>query len=235
MGPLTRHQPKGMTELGGGYTILSRQLQLLCQAGVEQAVVTTGPFPQALRSHVEGLGLPLSVSYVHSPQYQTSNYIVSMHLAAPLLAGADVLLLHGDLVLEASVLKDLLRHPENAMAVDATLPLPQKDFKAKLREGRIIAVGVDLFGPDCVACQPAYRWQAEGFACWMDGISQFLERGETQVYAENAFNALGGALPLYPLELAGRLCHEVDTPQDLEAIRPRFFHSLSQQNPEVNL
>ena len=40
MAPLTDRQPKCLTELSPGETILSRQLRQLAEAGVEEAVVT---------------------------------------------------------------------------------------------------------------------------------------------------------------------------------------------------
>ena len=222
MGELTKDRPKGMTEIGAGYTILSHQLEQAAGAGIREAVITTGPFADALRAHVESLGLPLHVQYVHNPDYAVTNYIVSLHLAAPLLRGDDVYFTHGDLVMEDGVLQSLLAANASVMAVDSTLPLPEKDFKAQLREGRIAAVSVDRFGPDCVACQPAYKWLASDFERWLDAIAAFVSAGETRVYAENAFNAQNGSIPLYPLELNGRLCSEIDNPEDLAAVGGRF-------------
>ena len=42
MGVLTSEHPKCMTEISPRETILSRQLTQLCEAGVKQAVITTG-------------------------------------------------------------------------------------------------------------------------------------------------------------------------------------------------
>ena len=226
MGALTADRPKGMTDIGGGYTILSRQLTMLSAAGVHDVVITTGPFVEALKAHVASLGLPIRVEYAHNPDYASTNYIVSMRNAASLLRGENVVFCHGDLVLEDSVLADLLASPRSVMAVDTSLPLPDKDFKAQLRDGRIIAVGVDRFGADCVACQPAYKWRAEDFGRWLDAIDAFVRQGETKVYAENAFNAQNGAIPLYPLELGGRLCNEIDNPEDLAVVGARFLNTL---------
>lgn len=226
MGDLTRTKPKCMTDIGAGYTILSRQLTQLAKAGVKEAVVTTGPFAEALREHVDRLALPLRVRYAPNPMYAETNYIVSLHLAAPLVRGQDVLLLHGDLVMEDGVLSELLAGKRSVMAVDTTLPLPEKDFKARLRDGRIVAVGVQLFGDDCVACQPAYRMNAADFSLWLDAMAAFVNRGDTKVYAENAFNAQNGAIPLWPLELGGRLCSEIDNPDDLAVVGARFRATL---------
>lgn len=222
MGALTKDQPKCMTQIGGGYTIISRQLMELQRAGIEGAVITTGAHADALRAHVASLGLSLPVTFVHSPAFASTNYIVSMNLAALYLAGGDALLLHGDLVMEPGVYRDLLASPRSVMAVDETLPLPEKDFKAQLRDGRIVAVGVDRFGPDCVACQPAYRLLAPELTLWLNEIAAFVARGDTRVYAENALNALDGRLALWPLPLRGRLCAEIDNPDDLAAVSARF-------------
>jgi hypothetical protein len=91
----------------------------------------------------------------------------------------------------------------------------------------VTAVGVDYFGPGCAACQPAYRWRRADFETWLNAMRAFVARGETGVYAENAFNALGGALPLYPLELNGRLCAEIDDENDLRAVGARFLQTLA--------
>ncbi len=225
MGELTSRQPKCMCPIGGGYTILSRQLTQLAQLGVREAVITVGPFARTLMDHIGGLGLPVKITYVPNPLYSQTNYIYSMYLAAEHLDD-DILLLHGDLVLETNVLEELLSSCKSAVAVDSTLPLPQKDFKARLQNGRVIAIGVSLFGGDCLACQPAYFWRREDFAAWMEAIGDFCRRGTANVYAENAFNGKEGAIPLYPLELHGRLCHEIDTPEDLHAVSEMFLRSL---------
>ena len=230
MGAATQDAPKAMTELGCGYTILSRQLEQLQQLGIQEAIITTGAFATKLMDYANGLANRPALTYVHNPDFAATNYIVSLHLAAPLLAEEDLLFLHGDLVLETGVLQDLLQAPHSAMATDASLPLPQKDFKAQLFQGRITSVGVALFGADCVACQPAYKLLRQDMALWLRSIEAFVARGETGVYAENALNALNGALPLFPLELYGRLCHEIDDPDDLALVSQRFRCQLA-QNP----
>lgn len=222
MGEYTRNRPKGMVEIGGGQTIVSRLLTQLSAAGVRDTVITTGPFADLLHNHVGGLGLPIRVQYAHNPEYAATNYIVSIANAASFLEGEDILLFHGDLVLEDSVLADLIHAEGSVVAVDSTLPLPPKDFKAKVQNGRIVAIGVAFFGEDCVACQPAYRLTKEVFSRWLAEMRALIARGETRVYAENALNALDGTLPLAPLELKGRLCAEIDNPDDLAAVSARL-------------
>lgn len=225
MGSMTKHSPKCMCPIGAGYTILSRQLTLIAETGIREAVITVGPFAGLLQEHVAGLNLPLHVTYVPNPLYSETNYIYSMHLAAEHLDD-DILLLHGDLVLESSVLLDLTASKKSMVAVDSTLPLPDKDFKARVQGGYVTAIGVEFFGPDCVACQPAYHFLREDFAAWMKAIGAFCSNAQRKVYAENAFNAQNGAIPLHPMELNSRLCNEIDNLQDLEIVSRRFLQTL---------
>lgn len=225
MGDFTKSAPKCMTPIGAGYTIISRQLTQLTHAGIREVVITTGPFAALLKDHIESLALPMNIIYVQNPIYQDTNYIYSMHLAAAMLKD-DILLLHGDLVLESSVLHDLINSPASTVAVDSALPLPEKDFKARLKNGRITAIGIEFFGADCVACQPAYFFKQVDFLAWLKSIGVFCESGQRRVYAENAFNAISGDIPLYPKELSGRLCNEIDNVQDLQTISKRFMNTL---------
>ena len=48
MGVLTSEHPKCMTEISTKETILSRQLKLLAEAGINEVVITTGYFDKVL-------------------------------------------------------------------------------------------------------------------------------------------------------------------------------------------
>lgn len=217
MGALTEHQPKCMTPVGCGHTIVSWQLELLRRVGVTDIVMTTGPFPGLLEQHTQMPG----IRYVHNPCFQETNYIYSMYLARELLDD-DVLLLHGDLVLEESVLRELAASAHSAVALETGAALPEKDFKARLAEGRITEIGVGIFGADCAASQPAYKLLRADMRLWLEAIVDFCRRGETGVYAEDALNTVLDRIRLEPLPLGGRLCREVDCQEDLEAVSEQF-------------
>lgn len=220
MGAAASQRPKCMTEISSRETILGRQLRMLAQAGITQAVITTGPFEGVLMEYCRSLDLPMEFTFVHNPDYGGTNYIYSIYLARELLDD-DILLMHGDLVFENTVLDDLLNNKESCMAVSTTLPLPEKDFKAVVRDGKIVQVGIEFF-QDAVAAQPLYFLRREDWRLWLNEITSFCERGETKCYAENALNALGGACFIAPLDIRELLCAEVDDPSDLTAVSARL-------------
>lgn len=222
MGDETREHPKCMTKISDTETIISWQLKCLERIGVTEAVVTTGHLSDMLEEYLLGLDTTIRVHFVHNPRYRETNYIYSMYLARDLLAGHDVLSLHGDLVMHPDAMIKLAASPVSAVTVDTTLPLPEKDFKGRIRDGRLMEVGVNVFGEDAVELQPAYRFLAADFARWMEEIERFIAEGTDRVYAENAFNAAWEEIPVYPLDLAGLLCAEIDNQEDRAAVCARF-------------
>ena len=220
MGALTEHHPKCMTSISEEHTIVSWQLTLLKELGVRDVIMTTGPFEDALKEHTGAYHD--GIRFVNNPICDKTNYIYSMHLAREVLVGDDILLLHGDLVPERSVLEDLIHASHSAAALEDGIPLPEKDFKARLREGCIAEIGINVFGEDCMACQPAYKLLRGDMERWLNAIDVFCGRGETSVYAENALNTQLETIEMHPLMLRGRLCNEIDNANDLAAVSARF-------------
>ena len=168
------------------------------------------------------LDTPIRFRFVHNPRYRETNYIYSVHLARELLAGQDVISLHGDLVMHPEVMRRLAASPVSAVTVDSTLPLPEKDFKGRVAGGLLCEVGVNVFGADCIELQPAYLLKAPQTDRWLQEIAAFIAAGNEKVYAENAFNAVWRDIPIRPLDVQGLLCAEIDNQQDKEHVSNRF-------------
>ena len=220
MGALTEQQPKCLTELRPGETVLSRQLRQLAEAGITEIVLTTGPFPGLLEEYCKSLHLPVQYAFVRNPEYENTNYIYSIYLARAHLDDS-LLLLHGDLVFENEVLQRVLEAGKSCMTVSSTAPLPEKDFKAVIEEGRVRAVGVEFF-ERARAAQPLYSLQKRDWEIWLDRIIRFCERGERGCYAEKALNEVAERCEIAPLDVRNLLCGEVDTPEDLAVVTARL-------------
>jgi len=226
MGDETREHPKCMTEIAPGETIISWQVKCLERVGVTDAVVTTGHLSDMLEAYLRALDTPIRFHIVHNPRYRETNYIYSVHLARELLAGQDVISLHGDLVMHPEVMVRLAASAESCVTVDSTLPLPEKDFKGRIAEGMLAEVGVNVFGPDCIELQPAYLLKADQTDRWLQEIAAFIAAGNDRVYAENAFNAVWREIPIRPLDVQGLLCAEIDNQADKENVSKRFAQEV---------
>ena len=163
MGDLTKTHPKCMTEIASMETIISRQLRQVAEQGISEVIITTGPFEEKLIHYVESLGLPLSYTFVRNPNYENTNYIYSMYLAKKYLEDTDILLLHGDLVVENDVFFSFCETEGSLMAGSKTKELPEKDFKAVVENDRIQKIGISYF-EQAFAAQPLYKFEKEDFA-----------------------------------------------------------------------
>lgn len=220
MGVLTSEHPKCMTEISARETILSRQMRMLIEVGITEAVITTGLFDDVLMNYCSSLDLPIHITFINNPQYRVTNYIYSIYCARKHLDD-DILLMHGDLVFENAVLDAILASNKSCMAVSSTSPLPQKDFKAVVRDGSIKAVGTEFFH-NAMSAQPLYFLKKETWRIWLEKIVEFCENGHVGCYAENALNEITDKCILCPLDIKDKLCAEIDSTKDLATVSAKL-------------
>lgn len=189
-------------------------------AVIKEVVITTGYYDEVLVNYCNSLNLPLLFTFVKNPIYDQTNYIYSIYCAREQLDD-NIILMHGDLVFESEVFDSVAKAPVSCMTVSSTLPLPEKDFKAVVKDGMVMKVGVDLFD-DAMEAQALYHLKRTDWKVWMDKIVEFCEAGKTKVYAENALNELNGAANIHILDVQDHLCSEIDNPEDLEVVSEKL-------------
>ena len=220
MGVLTSEYPKCMTEISSHETILSRQLRQIADAGIEDVVITTGYYDGVLVNYCNSLDLPLHFTFVKNPIYDKTNYIYSIYCARECLDD-DIILMHGDLVFENEVFDRVIASPVSCMTVSSTLPLPEKDFKAVVRDGMVIKVGVEFFN-EAMEAQALYKLNKEDWMVWLGKIIDFCESNRRNFYAENALNELSGKANIHALDVENLLCSEIDNPADLAVVTAKL-------------
>ena len=220
MGGLTSEHPKCMTEISSQETILSRQLKMIVGTGIEEVVITTGYYEGVLVKYCENLELPIHFTFVNNPIYDQTNYIYSIYCAKDYLDD-DIILMHGDLVFENEVFDKVVTSADSCMTVSSTLPLPEKDFKARVVDGKVLAVGVDIFN-EAMEAQALYYLKKDDWKKWLNKIIEFCENDNRKVYAENALNELNGAANICALDVQNLLCAEVDNPEDLAVVSAKL-------------
>ena len=220
MGVLTSKHPKCMTEISSHETILSRQLRLIADAGIEEVVMTTGYYDGVLVKYCQSLDLPIRFTFVNNAIYDQTNYIYSIYCAKDYLDD-DIILMHGDLVFEGELFDKVVASPFSCMTVSSTLPLPEKDFKAQVVNGMVMKVGVDIFN-EAMEAQALYKLMKNDWKVWLDKIIEFCENDKRKVYAENALNELNGAANIHALDVENLLCSEIDNPEDLAVVSAKL-------------
>ncbi|MBC8373130.1 MAG: phosphocholine cytidylyltransferase family protein [Planctomycetes bacterium] len=213
--PLTRQTPKCLIDVAGK-ALLDREIDILLGRGVDNIMIATGFGHEKVRRHVERTWSEGNIQLVFNEKYASTNYIYSMWLAGRVISD-DVLLLHGDLVFDPSLLDKLLDGAsENGVLVRRTGELPEKDFKAIVNEDRVKRISVDADGADARFCAPFYKLSRGAFVAWCDRMTDFIENGRTGCYAEEALNKILDDVFLPPIYYDDEFCMEIDTLDDLK-------------------
>ncbi len=113
--PFTNDFPKCLVEVGGT-PVLDNTLSQLSALGIEQIVIVVGHHKERIIERFGQSHLGLSISYVTSEEYATTNNIDSLWLARDQLC-EDMLLLEADVFFERAVLERLLSQGGGNLAV----------------------------------------------------------------------------------------------------------------------
>lgn len=213
MGEFTKNNHKSMTPLKNGESIFHRQLRILSAEGIKDFIITTGPFEDQLKA-VAAQFPELNFTFVRNEIFDKTNYIYSMYLARHLL-NDDMLFFHGDLVFSRKLIHDVLNcADENTATVNFKKALPEKDFKGRIKDGKVTEVSIHIFDEDCFAFQPFYKLSKATTSAWVGKVCQFIEEGQDKCYAENALNEIFPALNIRAFSYEDYYIDEIDNLDD---------------------
>ena len=217
MGDFTDHHHKSMARLKDGETIFHRQIRLLSAEGILEFIVTTGPFEEQLMA--EAADFPhLKFRFVRNEIYDRTNYIYSMYLAREHMQD-DLLFLHGDLVFNRRLVHDVLACPDaNTATVNFSKALPEKDFKGRVEDGKVLEVSIHIFDDNCFAFQPFYKMDRATATEWIAQVEEFIHKGENKCYAENALNEIFYRLNVRAFAYEGYYIDEIDNQADYDRV-----------------
>lgn len=213
MGEFTKTHHKSMAQLKDGETILHRQIRLLSAEGIKDFIITTGPFEDQLKA--EAADFPeLNFTFVRNEIFDKTNYIYSMYLAREHMKD-DLVFLHGDLVFNRKLVHDMLNcECKSAATVNFKKALPEKDFKGRIKDGKVMEVSIHIFDEDCFAFQPFYKMDKATAAAWIGKVVEFIHDGQDKCYAENALNEIFAALNVRAFSYENYYIDEIDNLDD---------------------
>jgi phosphoenolpyruvate phosphomutase len=222
--PLTRNIPKSLLRIDSR-TIIDIELEALKDAGVREVILTTGHEEEKLQEHLAQYSKTFEFAFVQNELFDSTNYIYSMWLARDLIDD-DMLLFHGDLLFDKSLLMRLVESgSENGVLINKTILAPEKDFKAVVNGDVVSEIGVHLRGEKAWFCAPMYKFSLDALKRWLEEIDGFVASGNVRCYAEDALNKILGGLELRALFYEEEFCMEIDTIEDLNLAQAQFDSS----------
>ena len=217
MAGLTENNPKCMVKLYNGETIFERQIRILSDCGIKDFIITTGPFKEQLYE-VAYKFENLNFKFVANDDYKNTNYIVSMNNANEYLDD-DVLLLHGDLVFNKNLVIKLLENKNKSVCLyNEEKALPEKDFKGRFKDNKLLEVSVNIFDDDCYTFQPLYKLDKNDLQLWKEKVAEFVKDGNVKIYAENALNEILYKLDIKGMSYKNDYIDEIDNEDDYKRV-----------------
>lgn len=222
--PLTRDIPKCLLPVDGERSMLDFQLDALETTSVREVVVMLGFGAERVERHLAARAPGrLRVHTQRNPDYVRSDNLITCWRAAPHMDG-PFLLLNGDTLFEPAVVQRTIAAP----AADATMVVDRKpsydddDMKVSLAaDGRLRAVGKQIAPPaidgEAIGLM---RFQERGIDAFRDALTRAVEaNGAERRWYLSAVDALASRLRVSTVSVHGLWWTEVDSPEDLRALR----------------
>ncbi len=113
---LTKDNTKCMVKVNG-VTLIERLLHQLEAFNLDRIVIVEGYQGKKLIDFIETLNIKTKIEFIDNPIYDKTNNIYSLFLAKDYLCEDDTLLFESDLIVEDSVIKDLIDDPRETLAL----------------------------------------------------------------------------------------------------------------------
>lgn len=217
--PLTDDRPKCLVEVEYKPMLL-RMLEEVTQVGFERAVIVTGYKAEVLHAWAESIELPIKIEWVHNELYDTTNNIYSVYKLKEIVTEGFVLI-EADILLEAGALEHF-RQPDR-LALAAFNPMIHSGTTADVDESGKVK---SLFLKRVTSTVGAYKtvnitsFSPASWALFRDYISTLVDRGEHQIFYEEAIQSMidMGSLQFDCVDFSSVWWDEIDSVEDLDRV-----------------
>jgi choline kinase len=220
--------PKCLVTLGGE-TLLSRNVQLLRRAGVEDIVVVVGCAAETVRRTCQG------VQFVENARFAQTNSLYSLWLARPLLTDGFVVM-NCDVLVHPQLVTDLLtaRHEDALLLAyrDDDTAYGDEEMKVRVRRGRVIDISKAMDPQDADGENVGMaKFGGEGARLFVEEMDALIADGDHKAWVPRAFKAFASRRPLHVVGTRGFPWTEIDFPEDYrtaaEVVLPEIERDLS--------
>ena len=205
--------PKPLTKLKNGETILERQVAYLSEyLGMNNIIAIVGYKKDLIMESFPNL------LYVYNNFYDTTNTSKSLLAGLIKIENEDVVWLNGDVVFEKKLLPQIIKCPKSCMAVNTT-SVGEEEIKYNVfDDGNIKDVSKTV--------SPALG-EAVGInkiiASDLPLLKAKLEKCDHQDYFEKALElSIQDGMKIIPVDINKYLCMEIDFLDDLEQINKQL-------------
>jgi choline kinase len=222
--PLTQNMPKCLTMVNG-VPILEQLVSSLDQHDFKRLVVVTGHFENCIQDFLGTQVGGITIDYVYSPLYATTNNIYSLWMAREIIR-EPFLLFESDLVFDVSLLDDML-YPDR-IAIARMQPWMNGSTVTVNRFQEVKAFWIGTAGPSDELMYKTVNIYSLSLSSWhqiKERLDQHISAGRVNDYYETVFEEMvaDGSLSLQTVSFDGKPWYEIDTIEDLAEAEEMFL------------
>lgn len=213
--PITEYKPKALVEVNGT-PILGHTLNALLKNDVDHIVILTGYLSGEVKSYCESAYPDKTFTYIENSTYDTTNNLFSLYLARQHLKG-DCLVMNGDLVFDASIIKKLLAAKGTCVAVDVGRYIDES-MKVTLRGDFIEHISKQISKGDAFGCSiDIYKFASGDMRTLTEELEKTIKAGTLTEWTEAALDRLfsSSKIKAKALDIGGAKWWEIDNIDDL--------------------
>ncbi len=217
--PLTSRLPKCLLRIQGR-TIIEWQIDQLRLCGIDQIAVVTGYHADKVEELLlrrYGYG-PVGLKTIYNGDYEKTDNLVSCWAARDEMT-EEFILLNGDTLFEADVLKTLMQSPANpvTVVVNHKSAYDDDDMKVKLEKCRLVQIGKNIPREDIHGESIGMiRFHGRGPALFRRAMECALrDPGSACYWYLVVIDQMACRMPVWACSIEGLKWCEVDYPADL--------------------
>jgi choline kinase len=221
--PLTKSSPKCLT-LVNEKSILERLVNNLKKQGFKRLVIVTGYKNECIMDFLGSNSGDLSIEYIHSPLYRTTNNIYSLWMARNII-NEPFVLFESDLVLNTSLLDEMVFPDKMAVAKiqpwldGTTVSLNKQNQVTKFHKGT-----TDTYTDIRYKTVNIYSFSLSSWRAVVKKLNQYIAMGNVNCYYETVFSEMidNKTLSFESVSFDHKPWYEIDNIHDLAEAEKLF-------------
>lgn len=230
--PLTKNSPKCLT-LVNGISILERLVKNLKKQGFKKLVIVTGHENECIVDFLGNHSDGLTIEYIHSPRYRSTNNIYSLWMARNHIQEPFVLF-ESDLVLNSVLLNEMVFPDRMAIAKmqpwlnGTTVSINKKKQVIQFHKGTS-----DTYSDIRYKTVNIYSLSLSSWRAVIKRLNNCIEVGDVNSYYETVFADMiaDKSLALESVSFDHQAWYEIDTIPDLAEAEKLFPMLLTKRPP----
>ena len=229
--PLTQNSPKCLT-LVSDKSILERLINNLKSKGFKRLVIVTGYEKECIMDYLGEKSGDISIEYIYSPLYKTTNNIYSLWMARNII-NEPFVLFESDLVLNSNLLDEMVYPDRMAVALmqpwlnGTTVSLDRANNVTQFQEGT-----TDSYSDIRYKTVNIYSFSLPSWQAIVKRLNQYIEAGHVNCYYEVIFSEMvdNQTLTFKSVSFDHKPWYEIDTIKDLanaELLFPKEIKKLA--------